>query len=306
LAPPRAVIEAVQKRLGALDGEPTVLGGGITNHNFRARFGDVEAVLRVAGRDTDLLGIDRAAEHAATQAAARLGIAPAVLAFVPDHACLVTAYVDARPIDDAQLREPPALPEVARALRAFHDHAPPLPTRFDVPAIARAYLALARERGGAGAIPQDAWDAARLAERIAAAVAGHPEHRPVPCHDDLLGANVLTDGARLWLVDWEYAGMGDRYFDLGNLSINNGFTDADDQALLTAYWGEACTARRFAALRLMRSMSDVREALWGVVQAAISEIDFDFSAYADKHLRRLRATTADPRFEGWLRDAATP
>src|SRR3954454_23461427 len=93
LAPPRAVIEAVQDQLGALVGQPTVLGGGITNHNFRARFGATEVVLRIAGRDTALLGIDRGAEHVATQAAARLGIAPAVLAFLPAHSCLVTAFV---------------------------------------------------------------------------------------------------------------------------------------------------------------------------------------------------------------------
>ncbi|WCB93161.1 Thiamine kinase [Baekduia alba] len=297
----------MQDQLGALAGEPTVLGGGITNHNFRARFGDAEVVLRIAGRDTELLGIDRAAEHVATTAAARLGIAPAVLAFVPEHSCLVTAFVDAVPIADRALREPPALPEVARALRAFHEHAPALPVRFDVPAIARSYLALARERGdGDRAVPPAAWDAARLAARIAAAVAGHPEHALVPCHDDLLCANVLTDGRRVWLVDWEYAGMGDRYFDLGNLSINNGFTEADDRALLEAYWDAPCTPRRFAALRLMRSMSDVREGLWGVVQGVISDLDFDFSAYADTHLRRLTETTADPRFEGWLHDAATP
>jgi thiamine kinase-like enzyme len=303
MGPPRAVIEVLQDQLGALAGEPTVLGGGITNHNFLARFGDTDVVLRIAGRQTELLGIDRAAEHVATQAAARLGIAPAVLAFLPEHACLVTAFVEAVPIADQALREAPALPEVARALRAFHEGAPGLPTRFDVPAIARGYLTLARDRGAE--LPPAAWDAARLADRMAAVLAGHPEHAAVPCHDDLLGANILSDGRRTWLVDWEYAGMGDRYFDLGNLSINNGFTDADDRALLAAYWDEPCTPRRFAALRLMRSMSDVREALWGVVQAAISDLDFDFAAYAGKHLDRLTATTADPRFESWLRDAAT-
>ena len=100
--------------------------------------------------------------------------------------------------------------------------------------------------------------------------------------------------------------MGDRYFDLGNLSINNGFAEADDERLLAAYWGEPCTPRRFAALRLMRCMSDVREALWGVVQQTISDLDFDFADYADRHLRRLQATAADPRFERWLRDGATP
>jgi len=303
MGPPRAVIDAVQDQLGALAGEPTALGGGITNHNFRARFGDREVVLRIAGHETELLGIDRASEHVATQAAAKLGIAPAVLAFIPEHSCLVTAFVPGVPLADPVLREPPALTEIARALRAFHEHAPSLPATFDVPRIARDYLALARERGAE--VPRMAWDAARLAERIAAALRG-PEHDVVPCHDDLLGANVLGDGGRIWLVDWEYAGMGDRYFDLGNLSINNGFTDADDRALLAAYWDEPCTDRRFAALRLMRSMSDVREGLWGVLQRAISELDFDFSDYADRHLRRLAATTADPRFEGWLRDAATP
>jgi thiamine kinase-like enzyme len=304
MGPPRAVIDAVQDRLGPLAEDPVALGGGITNHNFRARFGTTEVVLRIAGHETELLGIDRASEHVATEAAAKLGIAPAVLAFLPEHTCLVTQFVEAVPITDQALREPPALPEIARALRAFHEHAPSLPTSFEMPRIAREYLALARDRGLE--IPAAAWDAARLAERIAGAVAGNPEHAVVPCHDDLLRANVLSDGTRLWLVDWEYAGMGDRYFDLGNLSINNGFTDADDRALLEAYWAEPCTARRFAALRVMRSMSDVREALWGVVQQAISDLDFDFAAYAEKHFGRLRATIADPRFEGWLRDAATP
>jgi thiamine kinase-like enzyme len=307
LAPPRAVLDAVQDRLGALAGEPAVLGGGITNHNFRVCLQDgTEAVLRVAGRDTELLGIDRAAEHVATGAAAKLGVAPEVLAFLPEQSCLVTRFVHAAPIANQALREAPALPEVARALRAFHEHAPALPTRFDVPAIARDYLALARDRGGAD-VPPAAWDAARLAERIAAALRGRPEHALVPCHDDLLGANILVEAAgRVWLVDWEYAGMGDRYFDLGNLSINNGFTEHDDRALLAAYWDAECTPRRFAALRLMRVMSDVREALWGVAQAAISDLDFDFTAYAEKHFARLRASTADPRFESWLRDAAAP
>jgi thiamine kinase-like enzyme len=299
MAPSRAVIDAVQDRLGPLASEPVALGGGITNHNFRARFGDHDAVLRIAGAETELLGIDRAAEHVATEAAAKLGLAPEVLAFLPEHTCLVTRFVEAVPVARVDG------PAVARTLRAFHEHAPALPTTFDVPRIARGYLALAQARGAAP--PPAAHAAAALAERIAAALAGHPEHAVVPCHDDLLNANILGDAAgRVWLVDWEYAGMGDRYFDLGNLSVNNGFTEDDDRALLAAYWDEPVTDRRFAALRLMRAMSDVREALWGTVQSAISDLDFDFAGYAEEHLARLAQTTADPRFEGWLADAATP
>ena len=88
MAPPRAVIDAVQDRLGPLAAPPVALGGGITNHNFRATFGDHDVVIRIAGAETELLGIDRAAEHVATEAAAKLGIAPAVLAFLPEHTCL--------------------------------------------------------------------------------------------------------------------------------------------------------------------------------------------------------------------------
>jgi thiamine kinase-like enzyme len=303
MGPSSAIIEAVQAQLGPLRDGPVPLDGGITNHNFRAMFGDHDVVVRIAGRQTDLLGIDRASERLATEAASDLGIAPPVLLYLPEHACLVTTFVRGTPIPQHLLREPACLVPLARALRAFHERGPSLPTTFDLPRIAREYLVLARDRGLE--LPAAASDAARLAERIAAALTD-PEHVPVPCHDDLLGANVLGDGKRIWLVDWEYAGMGDRYFDLGNLSINNGFVDADDERLLEAYWDEPCTPRRFAALRLMRSMSDVREALWGVVQQTISDLDFDFAEYADRHFRRLRATTADPRFERWLRDAATP
>jgi aminoglycoside phosphotransferase len=304
MRPPSEVIDAVGDLLGDLRAGPEPLGGGITNHNWRATFGDHEVVLRVAGRQTDLLGIDRATERAATEAAAALGIAPEVLGFLPEHGCLVTRFVAGDPVDGAALRGPDCIRAIARELRAFHDGGPTLAVPFDVPVLARDYLATTRAHGSR--VPPGADDAAALARRIAGAVGRDGEHAPVPCHDDLLAANLLRDGDRLWIVDWEYAGMGDRYFDLGNLSINNGFGDAEDELLLATYWNEPPTPRRFAALRLMRAMSDVREALWGVVQGAISDLDVDFADYADQHLRRLEATTADPRFERWLSDAATP
>jgi thiamine kinase-like enzyme len=303
MGPSPTIIAAVQAQLGPLRDGPVPLDGGITNHNFRATFGEHDVVLRIAGHQTELLGIDRAAERIATEGAAALGIAPPVLLELPEHGCVATAFVAGTPIPETQLREPPTLTAVAQALRAFHDRGPALPTRFDVPQLARDYLALVAARGGT--VPTAAREASALADRIAAALTG-PEHVRVPCHDDLLAANLLSDGARVWIVDWEYAGMGDRYFDLGNLSVNNGFGEADDERLLEAYWEAPCTAPRFAALRLMRAMSDVREALWGTVQQTISTLDFDFAGYADRHLHRLAATVADPRFERWLRDGATP
>jgi len=102
------------------------------------------------------------------------------------------------------------------------------------------------------------------------------------------------------IVDWEYAAMGDPRFDLGNLSINSDFDEAADERLLRAYFGRDPSDGERAALKLMRILSDAREAAWGVVQGEISELDFDFERYASEHFERLRTAVEQPRFEQWL------
>jgi thiamine kinase-like enzyme len=290
-------LAALEPELGAPTGEPAPLEGGITNRNFRVRLGGEDVVVRLPGKDTELLGIDREAERAATAAAASAGVGPEVVAFRTAPPCLVTRFIPGRNLDAADVRA--RVDEVAAALRAVHAGAP-LPSRFDAFAVVDAYHATARAHGAR--IPAAYAELIAGAHAIRAALHG-PEHDPVPCHNDLLTANFLHDGASVRIVDWEYAGMGDRYFDLGNLSVNNGFAEGDDERLLSAYWQEPCTPRRFAALRLMRVMSDFREGMWGVVQSAISALDFDFGAYADEHLTRVAAGLADPRFPTWLEDA---
>jgi thiamine kinase-like enzyme len=106
------------------------------------------------------------------------------------------------------------------------------------------------------------------------------------------------------LVDWEYAGMNDRFFDLANLAVNNGLDPDDEARLLEAYFGEPASARHRAELSLMRIISDFREAMWGALQAVVGEIEMDYTAYADKHFARLLAAADDPRFEQDLRAAA--
>ena len=295
------VLAALEPELGAATREPVALDGGITNRNFRvplAQAGDV--VVRLPGKDTELLGIDREAERAATEAAATVGVGPRVVAFRTEPPCLVTAFITGAPIPPEALRE--RLEELAASLRAVHA-GPPLRARFDSFAIVDAYRATAVAHGTP--VPPQFGRLLSRARRIRELLTG-PEHTPVPCHNDLLPGNFIHDGERLRIVDWEYAGMGSRYFDLGNLSVNNGLNEAGDEWLLECYWGEPCTRRRLATVRLMRIMSDFREAMWGVVQTAISEIDFDFQGYADEHFERVRAGFADPRFAVWLEDARGP
>ena len=270
-----------------------VLGGGITNHNAKVEVDGEVFVLRVAGRDTDLLGIDRSVELAATRAAAERGIGPEVVEFVEPEGWLVTRFISGSTPPLEHMRDAAMLERVASALRAFHD-GPAIPGQFDSFRVVEAYRETALARGGA--IP-DAYDRAHeIAGRIESRRGGAA---PVPCHNDLLNANFLDDGERLRIVDWEYAGMGDRFFDLANFSINHEL-DADGCAtLLTAYFGEA-RPEDAAALELMRFMSDFREAMWGVVQATVSELDFDFSAYARDHFERLERTASTAPFRAAL------
>lgn len=296
-----AIRETLERELGSIEGPVVALEGGITNRNLRVRLGGEEYVVRLSGKNTSVLGIDRHAEVEATRAAHALGIGPDVALYLPEHECVVTSFVSARPATAQELRHPTLLSRVADALRAFHQ-GPALPTSFDAFRLCELYRAETLARGGA--VPAAFAEARALADRIKAALT-HPEHQPVPCHNDLLTANflVLADG-RITIVDWEYAGMGDRYFDLGNLSVNNGFGEYDDRLLLEAYWREPATERRLAALRLMQIISDYREAAWGMIQSVVSELDFNYTAYVEKHLGRLLEAASDPRLERWL-DAAS-
>jgi thiamine kinase-like enzyme len=305
LALPADTVERLESELGPLEGEPTVLGGGITNHNFRARFGGREVVVRLPGIDTELLGSDRSGEREANTLAAAAGVAPEVVAALEDPVVLVTAFVEGPTLEAAALREPAALAEVGATLRRVHGCAE-IGARFDAFRLVEDYAAAARSRGGE--VPA-AYERAHAAAARIESVPAFTAEPAVLCHDDLLPANFIATPAGIRIVDWEYAGMGNRWFDLGNFAVNNELGPAEEEAFLNAYLGTADpgappSAADLAALRLMRLMSDFREAMWGVVQMAISDIDFDFAGYADKHFDRLLTAVDDPGFERLLEDAS--
>jgi thiamine kinase-like enzyme len=273
-----------------------VLGGGITNHNFKVTLDGESYVLRVGGKDTDLLGIDRSVEYGASRVAAELGIGPEMAAFVEPEGYLVTRFIEGKPIPPEEMRKPETISKAADTLRRIHD-GPRIPGRFDSFRVVETYCATAAAHGVR--IPDAYGRAKEIADEIERARGPQPL---VTCHNDLLNANFIDDGERLRIVDWEYAGMGDRFFDLANFSINHEFGDRENDALLAAYFGET-EASQLASLTLMRFMSDFREAMWGVVQQGISELDFDFVAYADEHFERLERTAAQPAFRNALAGA---
>ncbi|MEA2650353.1 MAG: hypothetical protein QOI85_74 [Chloroflexota bacterium] len=279
----------------------TALSGGITNRNYLiTAVGMPERyVIRLAGNDTHLLGISREVEHAATVAAAGVGIGPEVTAFIRPEGYLVTRFIVGEPVSLEQVHQPATIRRVAESIRRIHGE-PAIPGLFVPLRIVEAYLALATSRG----VPRPrAWEAAHLVgRRIERAVLDAPiELRP--CHNDLLNANFIDDGERIRIVDWEYAGMGDPFFDLGNFSVNHELAPDQDLTLLEAYEGEV-RPPRLARLALMRVVSDFREAMWGVLQQGISTLDIDFVAYADEHFERLLDNASAPAFERALSDVA--
>jgi thiamine kinase-like enzyme len=290
----------ISARLGELEGDPVPLEGGITNRNYRVRFAGSDVVVRLPGKDTDLLEIDRVAEKAAGEMAARAGVGPAVVAMLEDPPCLITQFVVGESMREEELREPGALAEVAAALRSLHACEERLPVEFSSFRIVETYAARMAARGAE--VPSSYEWALATAHRIEAALTG-PEHEPVPCHNDLLAANFIRSPQGVRIVDWEYAGMNDRYFDLGNFAVNNELDEAQEAELLSAYFEAPASECRLASLQLMRFMSDFREAMWGAVQSTISDLDFDFTGYCAKHFDRMRDQSADGRLERLLEEA---
>ncbi len=278
----------------------TPLHGGITNTNFVARIDGEPRVVRVPGERTELLGIDRANEAEAALRVATLGIGPAVIATLPEIGTLITALVPGGHLDPEPFTR--RLPQVVDLLHTFHDSGP-LNGAFPIHRVVEWHARDAVIQGGTLPAAYDRLHA--QSERIENAFAAAPQPW-VPCHNDLLPGNVLfEEDGRAWLLDFEYAGMNDRFFDLGNLSVNCGLDAAADEELLRLYFGES-TPSRWARLQLMKMMSEFREGMWAVVQQAISTLDTDFVTYANERLASCEHLAAQPQFEQWLADAALP
>jgi len=263
------------------------LAGGLTNRNYRVDINDQSYVLRVAGDETELLGIDRHTEADCSRAAAQAGVGPEVVAFLPEHRALVRRFVQGRVLTAEDVRRPDTLRRVVASIERYH-RSPTGPGSFSALGTVRQYQSLARQRGVN--LPAEFAPAVDILEVL---LREHPIEPPCPCHNDLLAANLVDDGATVQIIDWEYAGMGDRYFDLGNLAVNNDFDVAQEKALLEAYFGDV-QPHQLRRLRTMGLASDLREASWGFLQAAISRLNEDFIGYGRRHLDRFmrRATNS--------------
>ena len=224
-----AILCAIPQLAGATKVSP--LTGGITNHNYRVDVGEDCYVLRIAGQNTAALGIDRGREHACAVAAAECGVGAEVIAYLPEKQALVTRFVAGRVLATQDTKCPEVLARAAAALSKLHAGTI-IPGTFSACSVVADYVQLAKQHDVAAGST-----ARSLAEHRRTARTTGDDEAPCPCHNDLLPANLIDDGQRIRIIDWEYAGMGNRFFDLGNFAENHELTAEQEQEFLQAYFG---------------------------------------------------------------------
>lgn len=274
----------------------TPLEGGITNRNYRIDTGSESFHLRIAGENTEMLGINRQHEYRSHLIAGELEIAPEVVYFIEPEGYLVTRFIDGRPIPPEELKQPKNIQHVAEILNQIHSM-PNIPGVFSAFQVVRDYTELARHYQVT--FPEMFRWLIKQMNDAESALMNRP-FIPRPCHNDLLNANFLL-GDKLYILDWEYAGMGNIFFDLANFSNNHELSKNEDHLLLDCYFDQV-KARDLAHLNIMKVMSDFREAMWGLVQVGVSDLNFDFQAYANKHFDRLKQNILNPNWAYWLKE----
>jgi thiamine kinase-like enzyme len=271
--------------------DPLPLKGGITNKSYLVEHGGERLVVRI-GEDIAVHGISRAIELASARAAFAAGISPEIVHAEPG--AVVMRYVEGRTLEPADVRGDEVLKRILPTLLRCHRD---IPKHFRGPApmfwvfqVLRDYAGTLAERSSRslGEVPRLMRAAAQL-ERAVGAI------DVVFGHNDLLAANFIDDGDKIWLIDWDYAGFNSPLFDLGGLASNNELSASQQEWLLESYFDRTVSddlRRRYAA---MKCASLLRETMWSMVSEITSTLDFDYAAYTAENLARFERAWSDFR-----------
>jgi thiamine kinase-like enzyme len=292
----RRALAAIPAGASSADAEITRLGG-LTNLVFKIEAGGERTCLRIPGRGTEAY-IDRKVEATNARAAAVAGVSPPVLHFGEDGVML-TRFIDgAVTMSPLLFRQcAGAVERAALAFRRLHEKAPGFAFRFELFKMIDDYLGVLDRLGAA--LPEGYHDVVAEAGAVREALAANPAPLK-PCHCDPLCENFLDAGDRMWIVDWEYSGMNDPMWDLGDLSVEGGF-DADmDRRLIDAYFGRPAAAFDFGRMVIYKAMCDLLWTLWGLIQHANQNPAEDFWAYALNRFERCKRLMRSTEFADHL------
>ena len=273
------------------------LSGGLTNTNFKVEVDGKPYFVRVPGKSTDLLAIDRNNEYHNTKAAAEAGVGPKVLYHLPEYSVMILEFLDGRTMSKDSLNEAGMPMRMAQAIKKLNA-GPRFFSDFNMFRLTEYYLAICKERDIR--IPDGYLDRISTVKQIEKALLVHPL-LTVPCNNDLLAENYIDDGKSLWLIDYEYSGNNDPCFELGNTCQEMQFNDEQISEVCSAYFGHA-SADKISRMKLNMIMSDVGWGLWAAIQANISAIDFDFWGWAIERWGRAEEKMDSAGFAEWLKD----
>jgi thiamine kinase-like enzyme len=288
----RAALAAIPQFAGWRDAPITRLGG-LTNRVFKVD-GPETICLRLPGAGTEEY-IDRKNEAGAARQAAKAGVAPQVLHADPATGILVTAFVDrVRTMTPALFRaDPEAARRAGAAFRRLHTSGAQFSFRFELFSMIDDYLRLLSTK--TVDLPEGYDGVLREAETVRAALAAHPLPLAA-CHCDPLCENFLDTGDRMWIVDWEYSGMNDPMWDLGDLSVEGEFDASQEEALIAGYFDVPPRSDEIGRFVIYKAMCDLLWTLWGLIQFASGNPADDFRAYAQRRFDRCRKLMAGPDF----------
>jgi thiamine kinase-like enzyme len=293
--PLEEVLAAVPELDGAQSVEP--LTGGLTNTNYKVTSPAGCYVVRIYGKDTSLLAIDRDNEIHNTVAAAETGVGPPFVAALPEHDAIVLGYLDGEVMDAEKLRRGDRLGAIATACRRLHGGSRFLKD-FDMFEIQPRYLAIVRERGFRLPARYEEFEPQIRELERAMRVRGEPT---VPCNNDLLAENFIDVDGEMRLIDYEYSGNNEASFELGNVWSESNLSLEQLEELVTAYWGRPLR-NKVARARLWGLMSKYGWTLWGSIQVGISDLEFDFWGWAMEKYERAVEELDGPQFEQLLAD----
>jgi len=266
------------------------LGGGITNVNLTVRDGEHKFVVRL-GEDIEEHGVMRWNELAISKAAAMAGFSPKV--FHHEPGVLVLEFLEALTFQESDVSKPENLPRIIELISRVHRE---LGVCLTTPVLAfwpfqvnRTYISRLMADGSSH--EQLLAKMKKQASQLECAVG---QVDLVIAHNDLLAANILDDGERLWLIDWEYGGYNSPLFDLAGLASNNGLSDSQERGMLEQYFNSS-SDQQWRSYQAMKCASLMRETLWSMTSEIHSELDFDYAAYTAENVERLN--TALYQFE---------
>ena len=293
--PLEEVLAAVPELQDAQSVEP--LTGGLTNTNYKVTCPAGCYVVRISGKDTSLLAIDRENEVHNTIAAAETGVGAPFVAALPEQDALVLGFLEGEVMDSEKLRSGAHIGEIAEACRRLHAGRRFLKD-FDMFELQPGYLEIVRERGFRLPARYEEFEPKIRELERAMRVRLEPT---VPCNNDLLAENFIRVGGEMRLIDYEYSGNNEASFELGNVWSESNLSFEQLEELVAAYWGRSLR-NKVARARLWGLMSKYGWTLWGSIQAGISDLDFDFWGWAMEKYKRAVEELDSPQFEQLLAD----